>query len=227
MSEPRCLSWDAGGETKCSLRDICCSHVLEKGLNEWRGRRGVARAWESSMAVLSPHSLLLARRTHLITTQEGHWEMWCACPHSWWLPLIGAPMAIFLSFDPLLRIPPSTGKQNPNHLIYVATNSREIYPGKATKWTVLSSPFQGCALMPTDTWAIDWTLLSWWLARVCILWIRKQEAQQGMLKYYIPRTRAIRTDSALMGEVLSSLLKTFNQYTVVQHTDVSTSVKAF
>lgn len=172
-------------------------------------------------------SLLIARRTHLITTQEGHWEMWCACPHSWWLPLIGAPMVIFLSFDPLLRIPPSTGKQNPNHLIYVATNSREIYPGKATKWTVLSSPFQGCALMPTDTWAIDWTLLSWWLARVCILWLRKQEAQQGMLKYYIPRTRAIRTDSALMGEVLSSLLKTFNQYTVVQHTDVSTSVKAF
>lgn len=58
------------GETKCSLGDICCSHVLEKGPNERRRRSRVDRVLgEKSVALLSSCSVL-ACTIRLITRQE-------------------------------------------------------------------------------------------------------------------------------------------------------------
>ena len=66
MFEPGCR-----GETKCSLRDICSSHVLEKSPNGWRGKEGEGEGGggERRGSALSD-SVFLACTIQLITRQE-------------------------------------------------------------------------------------------------------------------------------------------------------------
>lgn len=54
--------------------------------------------------------------------------MLCACPHSFQLSLVGAPVAIFLSSVPLLRITLLAEKQNQKQ-VNVATTVRKVDTG--------------------------------------------------------------------------------------------------
>lgn len=118
--------------------------------------------------------------------------MQCACPHSCQLSLIGAPMAISLSSDPLLRITLLTEKQKQKHLNYAATKSGGSRHRKTDEMNSAFFSFPGLCPSAHLCLSICWTFQRQLSPRVCILWIHEQESQQGMLKYYIPRMRAIR-----------------------------------
>lgn len=74
--------------------------------------------------------------------------MLCACPHSFQLSLVGAPMAIFLSSVPLLRITLLAEKQNPQ--TGQRSHSQESRHRMSDE---MSSAFlsQGSALLPIYT----------------------------------------------------------------------------
>lgn len=67
------MSLDAGGKQNVLSGTSAAAMCLKKALMNGGGRREVVRAWgESSVALLSSNSVLLACTIHLITRQGGH-----------------------------------------------------------------------------------------------------------------------------------------------------------
>lgn len=85
--------------------------------------------------------------------------MQCACPHSCQLSLIGAPMAISLSSDPLLRISLLTEKQKQKHFNYVATKSGGSRHRKSDEMNSAFFSFPGLCRSAHLYLSICWTFL--------------------------------------------------------------------